>query len=986
MKIAGLGNLNKKYKYIAAVIIITVLFGLFLPQDLSRTVKALESDSDNNIGESTQPEEKTQIKSVVPYITRKEDGGTVPIEAREDMASAASVFLNITVSLNAEDTEKYYGSQIYIFKLKPYQEITDIAKASPDGSFDVTSREKGFSYNHKLLSDLANLKNGEIFNKFVAAVKINDEFKAITDVKYISNINCLSNKKEIPPVSKTKKGLSIQMLGEARMLGVGYTTVNMLLNDFMSSGEGANTEVYIYQNENYYFNIDKIAEYDKKIKYLTNEGINVTAVLLISAEGFIPSSYFSQNDPDNTENYDIYRSLIPAEPVEYLIHPNALASAQSGVNPIYYGVNSTDENGVKYFEALMSFIADRYVKDDLGYGRIYNIILGGEIGWTTLLNNCGRIDIIRYVKDYVRALRICDTAIRSRFGGSRVYVPFGNWFAGKPQGDGNFVNKEIIDYLCEYSKKEGNFIWNVAFHAYNADPLNAEIWQEIMPSNDFSTPVITMKNINLLCDYINLEKKDYLPNDELRKVMLSDQGFSSGENTKEEQELQAAAFVYAYLKAKYNPDITAFIYHGHVDSKVEYKLLNGASFGLWTNVPDTVNEPGEKKKIYEVFKYMDTNREAEKIEFAKSILGIEDFTEIVPRYLKDSDPAVILTEVTGETIKSRLTNTLIGRFNDAKLAGFMGSSNIAKMAKVTYKNSKSEKFDGDSMLFAGFSTPVKGDFGGIFKIATPESAIPDLSGEKYIGVNLRIDTLVEMPEEQKIQIIMILESEPPQTSGDTSGTTTAASALQSLSINNMAKTISVFEGIAHISPNKDETIYFDISSWNGDKTNIKKIKLLVNPYANSASYLSSALNTNTNDESSPSGNGDIEDLTNAQDAENSENFDNMAKYDFNLYVYSIVSAHHSRMSGIQTFFTVIFIIAFVLVALYAALYIRARIIKKKRRELREQQRRARAAAAAQMMQQGQRQNIPPQSQYGRNLNQTRQKPPNNRNDGQNNKR
>ena len=965
-------TLTKKYKYLAVITIIAVLFGVFSPfMGVSSAVldnDTAQSDSSDESGEPEQPDEKTQIKSIIPYVEKMENGAAknVPIESREDMMLYPnSVYLKGQVYINAEDAQKYNGSLIYIFKLRPYEEITDITEASPVATFDVLSSES-FSYGIEMrYINVPDFSSGEIFNKFVAGVKEGDKFVPITDAQYISNINCLSNKKETPPVSKTKKGLAIQMLGEARLLGVGYTTVNMILNDFMASGEGVNTETYVYGNENYYFNIDKIAEYDKKIKYLTNEGINVTAVLLISARAFASSTQAVQDgEEENPENYDMSQALVPVDPIEYLIHPNAAASLQNGGDKtFYYGINTTDEKGVKNFEALMSFIADRYVKEDIGYGRIYNVILGNDIGRTTSYNYCGRIDIITYVKDYMRALRICDTAMRSRFGGSRVYAPFDNWFAEKPQGDGDFRNKEIIDLLCDYSVKEGNFIWNVAVKAYNADFLNPECWKETIPVNDFSTPIITMKNIEVLCNYINLEKKNSLPNGELRKVMLSDQGFSSGDNSEENRELQAAAFVYAYLKAKYIPDITAFIYHGHVDNKNEI-----GSLGLWTNAPDTINDPGEKKIIYNVFKYMDTNREAEKIEFAKAIIGIEDFTEITRLYSKDTEPAVILKEVAGETLKSTPNSTYIGLFNDARLSGFMGSSNISKMSRITYNNPDSEKFNSKSVLFAGFSTPVKGDFGGIFKIFTPEDAL-NLKDEKYIGVNLRIDTTIEMPKDQMIQLILIIESEPsPQISGtgnETGGP--SASGQSTVGLNNAAKTISVFEGLANISPNKDETIYFDISSWN-DKTDIKKIKILVNPYINNLSPNSYSPNP-----------------LSQSDAENS---DIAGKYDFNLYIYSIVSAHISRMSIFQTFLIVFLIIIFIVVGGYGALYIRARIIKKKRRQMRErelQRRRAQAAAAR-------GQGIP--AQYTRNVNQPPQlpprniqRPPNNRNrNDPNNKR
>ena len=970
-------------KYIALFVIISILLSALL--SLICNAASASGDAAADTSQSI-PVDKTQIQSVIPYVEKTDNGEpkNVPIESREDMTlNPGSVYLKAQIYLNSADATKYYGSQVYIFKLLPYQEITDISAAAQAANFNVQSSE-GFSYSVSIPApDLSDLQSGEIFNKFVAGVKDGDLYVPISEAQYISNINYLTSngKRDVPPVSKTKKGLLIQMPGEARMLGVEYTTVTIYLNDLMSAEEGPNTELYVYQNQNYYFNIDKFLEYDKQIKYFTTEGINVTAVLLINASGFTPSNQTVQTP--SADGSVQPESLVPANPIEYIIHPNALLTADSGVKPFYYGINTKDERGVRYFEALMSFIADRYVKEGGKFGRIYNIILGSDIG-RAMYNYCGKTDIISYIKDYMRALRICDTAIRSRFGGSRVYVPFDNWFTAKSQteGDFTFINKEVIDWLCDYSRKEGNFIWNIAWKAYNADILNPSCWTETVPVGDYSTPVITMKNINVLCDYINLEKKDYLPNGELRKVMLSNQGFSSGDNSIGNRDLQAASFVYAYLKIRYMPDITAFIYHGQVDNTNE----NSCSFGLWTNAPGTVNEPGEPKKIYDVFKYMDTNREAEKIEFAKAVLGIADFKEITPQYSPDSAPAVILTEVTGETIKNTksLSATNIGIFGSDKLSGFNGTSNISTISRVAkYDNPDSAAFDGVSMLFAGFTAPIKGDFGGIYKTYTSSEAVLNLKDEKYVGVKLRIDTDIAMPEEQKIQMFLIMESEPQSQSPGVTGETTGSAGGAAASAQNSggSQTISVFEGLANIPPNKDEIIYFDISSWDG-RTNIKKIKLLVNPYVSSSGYA---------DVSGETAGLPIQSVAEGGLSESNNGIN--SKYDFNLYVYSIVSAHTSKMSSFQTILTIVVIIVCIAAAGYAALVIRARRIKKRRRELELQRRRRAKAAASRQNAQPQVNNQsgytppprnapprkPPNSSPNLNSNQSRtQRPPQNR--------
>ncbi|MCL2095579.1 MAG: DUF5722 domain-containing protein [Oscillospiraceae bacterium] len=888
----------KALKYAALYLAVAaVLPGVIFPGFVYASVfsdNPEDSDSIETFSRVQYSDEASRIISVIPYVTKIENGVSryVPVESREDItANPHSVSLRLQIYIEPEDMLKY--SQIYIFKLRPHEEITDIADAQPATSFDIARNDNnsdGFSYNVSLLSpDLANFKSGEIYNKFVAGVREDGIYVPVTDARYIDNINALSDRRAVPPVSNTKKGLAIQMPGEAGLLGVEHTTVNLYLNDFLDAEQNSNTEIFTYANRDYYFNRERISEYDRIIKYFTNEGINVTAVLLIDAKRFTPAEVSenpeSSEDPENPESSgdsDLNSDLI-IDPLQHLIHPNALAPNQGGA-AIYYGINSTDDSGVRYFEAVMSFIAERYVKEDAGFGRIYNIILGSNIGVTTLYNNCGRIDMVSYVRDYIRALRICDAAMRSSFGGARVYAPFDNWFAAKPQTDGDFINKDIIDIMCDYSVREGNFIWNIAFHAYNADRSNPEVWKENMPENNYSTPVITMKNINILCDYLNLEKRDYLPGGETRKVMLAGQGFSSGDNSKENQELQAAAFIYAYIKARYLPDITAFIYDGHVDSRNE---ITGGSFGLWTNAADTISEPGEKKIIRDVFKYMDTNRESEKINFAGAILGISDFSEISPLYPADFTPSVILKEVTGEVLKSRPNRTYIGRFNGASLSGFTGTSNIRSPVMVSYDNPESKDFNGGRMLSAGFSEPVKGDFGGIFKIFTPDETPLTLEGQRYVGVNLRIDTKIDFPPDRKIQMFLVMESE---TGGTESG---------------QAPGVSIFEGLANITLNRDEAVYFDISSWT-ERTNIKKIKLLVNPYSDGRSdYLRGGA---------------------------------PGEYDFNLYVDSIVSARISRMSAIQVIFLVIFITAAAAASAYGVLYARARIISRRRREMRERRR------------------------------------------------
>ncbi|MCL2098895.1 MAG: DUF5722 domain-containing protein [Oscillospiraceae bacterium] len=859
-------------KKCAVFILLCVICGIFFDVFDILSIK-ISAEEENT--EAAITGDITQIKSIIPFIERTDNEivQNVPIESQDDIwSSPGTASLRLQVYINGSDAQKYSGEHLYICKLKTYEDTARVNSENIAVSFEVRSDES-FTYILSVLTDLSNFNNGEIYNKFVIAARIGDSLTPISDAKYIGNINHLSDMRDTPPDSFSKKGLAaVQMPGEARLLGVRHTTVKIVLNDFISAEPSSVN--YMFGGEEFYFNMDAIAEYDRRIKYLTNEGINVTAALVISANDYNrPQLHHGdeegggeggENDEnaENEENEAVEPETM-LRPIDHLIHGAARENA--AVRPFYFGINTADEFGFKYFAALMSFIADRYVREDMGSGRIYNLILGSEIG-NISMNYCGQIEAEQYAKDYMRALRIADTAARSRFGGARVYVPLDNSFAHSP--DNGYVNRQLIDLLCEYSETEGNFIWNVAVHAYNADRYSLETWRESSPVDSYETPYITMKNINVLADYINIEKQAYLPDGETRKLMLAGQGFTSGGISTEGMELQAASFIYAYLKAKYTPEITAFIYHGQMDNPSE----EIGYFGLWT-------EQGEKKLIHDVFKYMDTDKEAGYTGFAKPLLNIDKFEELIPFYPEEAEPAVILTETTGKPNRSRMNFAVgIGRFGTgAVLDGFIGSANMSELSVEEYEGEHSGL---NRVLFAGFTEPLRGDFGSIFKIYDRDNAL-DLSGCRFVELNMRIDSDLELDAKRTTQVILTLEAETPEA-------------------------LYMYEGMANIRLNEDTAVYFDISEWEG-RSGIHRVAVAANPY--SEAY-------------GGSGGG----------------------YDFKMYIQSVTAVNVSRINFIRSFIIAVIIIVLLLAAAWTALFIRARIIRERRRRLRELRRKRRAAA------------------------------------------
>ena len=120
----------------------------------------------------------------------------------------------------------------------------------------------------------------------------------------------------------------------------------------------------------------------------------------------------------------------------------------------------------------------------------------------------------------------------------------------------------------------------------------------------------------------------------MRHIILTEQGFTSYSPTRGDiPEIQAAAYAYSYYLVDSNPYIDAYTVSRQVDAPSEAK--QGLKFGLWEcdmNQPDKI-VARKRKKIWEVFRDIDKkNSTMETAEFAKSIIGIEKWSDVIPNF------------------------------------------------------------------------------------------------------------------------------------------------------------------------------------------------------------------------------------------------------------------------------------------------------------------------------------------------------------------
>ena len=225
-------------------------------------------------------------------------------------------------------------------------------------------------------------------------------------------------------------------------------------------------------------------------------------------------------------------------------------------------------------------------------------------------------DVNTYVEEYAKAFRVFYTAITSVSSSARVYISLDQQWDRNIKNNTNYDARDVLDVFNSSISAKGNIDWGVAQHPYNVPLTEARIWKASKyVEHNAGTSMLTMANIEVLVNYL---RQDHFRKDdgEVRSILISELGYTS----KAGEANQAAAYAYAYYKMEAYEEIDGFLLNRETDAAEE--VAQGLSFGL-------SSAGGNRKQIYNVFKYIDTPQHAEYTNFAKSIIGISNWSEII---------------------------------------------------------------------------------------------------------------------------------------------------------------------------------------------------------------------------------------------------------------------------------------------------------------------------------------------------------------------
>ena len=401
------------------------------------------------------------------------------------------------------------------------------------------------------------------------------------------------SKFDVPfPVSKSKKGLQIQMLDDALKLGVQHAALNVNLTSMIDLTKNPANIEWTMDGETYYFHRDVIE--NMPVKPLSDAGCTVTMIIL---------SYQSADPLTND---------VMLHPRRASVLPNRLAA-----------FNTVTPEGIRHYKACLEFLAERFSRADGVYGRVANYIIGNEVSAHWEWYNLGLMPGELVVAEYERAVRIAHTAVRKFSTSSRVYLSLEHhWtltFGDNPQKA--MAGRQFLEEFSRRARMQGDFDWHLAYHPYPENLFEPRTWLDKSAVGKLDSPRITFKNIEQLTRFFR--QPEMMFEGKPRRIILSEQGFHS-DNTEAGDIAQAAAYCYAWTKVANADGIDSLILHRHVDNAGE----GGLNLGLWRRHPNSICDPSTPRPMYDVFLKADTADREKAFRFALPVIGIKTWKNL----------------------------------------------------------------------------------------------------------------------------------------------------------------------------------------------------------------------------------------------------------------------------------------------------------------------------------------------------------------------
>lgn len=478
--------------------------------------------------------------------------------------------------------------ELPIFKDLAVHNMTEITVLSPEnGRFEV-SVPRITKYDGTLYD--------RIYSRWFLAYRSNNELYLCSYGRYTTKTRTGYH---FPPLTpQTKKGLGDfkynHLYTDLKDLGISYISFNIRINNFLRLASSPDHIPFEYNGRTYYADKRKIEKYDRTIRCAAEHGVNVSAIILVYPELWSRDSQVGR----------------------MLEHPEYKRCGA------YTMPNLTNIDSVNLYAAALDFLAARYNRPDGKYGRIHRWIVHNEVNSGNVWTNAGNKKLVEFMDIYVKSMRMVYYTARKYDADAEVFISLDHCWNEEYVEPNCYPGAKVMDTLMAYCKAEGDFKWGVAIHPYPENLLDPKAWLDKKNTYATDTPYITFKNLEVLDDWIKHTASTY--EGKKRTLLLSEQNPNSMDYTDEALQEQAAGLAYAWKKMEVCDGIDAYFAHSWIDAHFEGGLKTGLR-----KYSDDPEDPFGTKPSWIVFRDAGTENEPQTFEFAKRIIGISSWEEIV---------------------------------------------------------------------------------------------------------------------------------------------------------------------------------------------------------------------------------------------------------------------------------------------------------------------------------------------------------------------
>lgn len=416
-----------------------------------------------------------------------------------------------------------------------------------------------------------------IFSRFAIGIETTNGLALASHARYA---DCVSSMYSIPKIiAKNKKGLGGFVLNDFESdldeLGISHVTVNIRINDFLSSRDNKDTIPFSYNGTTYHI-IDKvIKEYDKILLAAAKRGIIVYAIILVYPENMSSDSAIGQ----------------------MIEHPE-YDTAGAYTMPDLTSLESTN-----LYAAALDFLASRYSRPDCLYGHIHKWIVHNEVDSAWIWCNAGKKSALEFASLYLKSIRMVYYSALKYNAEAQVYVPLTHYWNKAFDIATSYPGRQVLKILQDICKVEGDFPWGIAYHAYPEIIWEPKSWLDKHASMSEDTDIISFKNIEVLDRWAGKQGNNY--NRKPRSVILSEQNPNSIDYSEKCLAEQAASLAYVLRKVNRCRHIEAYIAHSWIDDPDEGGLKTGLR--KYLNYP---GDPGGGKLSWQVMRDIGTDQES----------------------------------------------------------------------------------------------------------------------------------------------------------------------------------------------------------------------------------------------------------------------------------------------------------------------------------------------------------------------------------------